>query len=303
MNILSIAVHCGAVPSRSTIQTTMQPRLTFACNEGWDKMTPGDNGKYCSRCSKEVMDLTGRDTIDLIALLRERSTPICGRVRKDQVFRYAQLPEIMIFRPFRAAHRSSPVLPWLAAGGLLLTTCTNSTLPTEPPAISNAPDTSQEPHDFTTGHPVVDPTPIADTITSEQPITPSTLKISEMFLEGEVAVGGITNEPPDTWHAEIPEVPAAFPGGSDGLMAFVRANLRFPEQEAQDEISGTVVVSFKIDEEGRLIEASVIKDVPGSVNFGPEVLRVIGSMPHWSPALRNGKPMVSQLSLPVRFSR
>jgi len=266
-------------------------------------MSSSQYGRNCARCNKEVIDLTGHEPIDLIALLRERSTPVCGRVKKDQVFRYAQLPEVMIFKPYRTAQRSSPVLPWLAVGGLLLTACTNAARPTEPVAPSAFPDTPQAPPAPHDGPLEEVANPDTSKTTNAKPENSSAPEIDQHFLEGDIALGGIDGEAPSTWYSEVPEVPAAFPGGYDSLMAFVRGNLHFPEQEAQAGMSGTVVVSFKIDEEGRPIEASVIKDVPGSVNFGLEVLRMIASMPPWSPALHDGKPMMSQLSLPVRFSK
>ncbi|MBX2979809.1 MAG: energy transducer TonB [Flavobacteriales bacterium] len=122
------------------------------------------------------------------------------------------------------------------------------------------------------------------------------------FLEGDIVLGGIDGEMNSNWHSEVPETPATFPGGYDSLMAFVRSELRFPEEESRAGISGTVVVSFKIDAEGSPFGALIIKDVPGAKNFGPEVLRVVEAMPSWTPAMRDGLPVVSQYSLPIRFS-
>lgn len=266
-------------------------------------MDPSEAGRHCLRCKKEVLDLTQQTPFDLIAILRESNGSVCARVRTDQVYRYAQLPEIPILKLSLPPRTSHPILPWLTAGGLCLTACTNSTTPqvttaeVAAPVVDqnhNAPEHDADPNDQTFD-------------TKAQPS--DTLKAAvddgapPPFLEGDIALGGIDAEMSHTWHSEVPETPATFPGGFDSLMAFVRSELRFPEEESRAGISGTVVVSFKIDAEGSPFGASIIKDVPGSKNFGPEVLRVVEAMPSWTPAMRDGLPMVSQYSLPIRFSQ
>jgi TonB family protein len=281
----------------------MLPRLTYACNEGWNKMDPNEAGRHCLRCNKEVLDLTQRTHVDLIAILREKNNSVCARVRTDQVYRYDQLPEVTILKPFVRPPSSHPILPWLAAGSLCLTACSNAITPQITSAEVTAPEVDQL---QSIPEQVADQNDQAvDTkaLPSDAAHAPVDEGLPAPFLEGDIVLGGIDGEMNSNWHSEVPETPAAFPGGYDSLMAFVRSELRFPEEESKAGITGTVVVSFKIDAAGRPFEASIIKDVRGSKNFGPEVLRVVEAMPSWTPAMRDGLPVVSQYSLPIRFSQ
>lgn len=266
-------------------------------------MAPSQAGRHCSRCNKEVLDLTQYTPVDLIAMLREKNNSVCARVRTDQVYRYDQLPEVTIFKLAPPPRPSHPILPWLAVGGLCLAACTNSAIPKETSIETPTSDLDDLPTVPKHGSNHNDPPSDTTALSNDTTQTSAHEGMRMDFLEGDVVVGGIGGEMNSTWRSEVPETPAAFPGGYDSLMSFVRSDLRYPEFEAKAGISGTVVVSFNIDVVGRPFGASIIRDVPGSKNFGPEVLRVVEAMPSWTPAMRDGLPVVSQYSLPIRFSQ
>jgi TonB family protein len=266
-------------------------------------MDPSEAGRHCSRCNKEVLDITQRTQVDLIAMLREKNNSVCARVRTDQVYRYDQLPEVTIFKLAPPPRPSHPFLSWLAVGGLCLAACTNSAIPKETSIEAPTSDPDHQPTLPEHGSHHNDPPSDTTALSNDTARSPAHEGIPMPFLEGDIMLGGIDGEMNSNWHSEVPETPAAFPGGYDSLMAFVRSELRFPEEESKAGITGTVVVSFKIDAAGRPFETSIIKDVRGSKNFGPEVLRVVEAMPFWTPAMRDGLPVVSQYSLPIRFSQ
>ncbi len=54
------------------------------CHEDWDKMTPSEKGRFCSSCSKEVVDFTAMNKVDIIDFL-ERKNKVCGRFKKGQI--------------------------------------------------------------------------------------------------------------------------------------------------------------------------------------------------------------------------
>lgn len=62
---------------------------------------------------------------------------------------------------------------------------------------------------------------------------------------------------------------------------------------------GVVVVSFTVKEDGELDEVKVLKGIEESCDdFALEIVKNSGK---WIPAIRNGDPIASTLTLPIRF--
>jgi len=70
-----------------------QLQIPEPCHESWDKMTPGDNGRFCDSCQKTVHDFTGMSDAQLIAFFKKPSTgSVCGRFYNDQLERDFEIP-------------------------------------------------------------------------------------------------------------------------------------------------------------------------------------------------------------------
>lgn len=82
---------------------------------------------------------------------------------------------------------------------------------------------------------------------------------------------------------------------------FVRNTTRVPEAVRKGEVSGTVYVRFTITEKGEITSIRIVKGVAGCPACDAEVLRTIGLMPRWHPAIVKNKPVASEYSMPVRF--
>lgn len=54
--------------------------FTFKCPMDFNAMQPSANGVFCSKCSKEVFDLTDC-TIDEVIALQKKHGRICGSIR------------------------------------------------------------------------------------------------------------------------------------------------------------------------------------------------------------------------------
>lgn len=97
---------------------------------------------------------------------------------------------------------------------------------------------------------------------------------------------------------ETPDVAPSFTGGAAAYMAFMRQNMKYPQAAQAKELSGTVLVSFVVDEQGRILNPQVAKGYEG---LNEEALRLVGIMPWWTPARRNGKPVRASSYLRIRF--
>ncbi len=85
----------------------------------------------------------------------------------------------------------------------------------------------------------------------------------------------------------------------DNLMQFLGANLRYPESARNAGVQGNALVSFIINEQGKLENPVIVQSLGDEIDS--EVLRVVGEMGTWSPAVVNGKAVRFKYSLPVRF--
>ena len=90
-----------------------------------------------------------------------------------------------------------------------------------------------------------------------------------------------------------------FPGGRDQLNKYYERNLRDPEVAIENGIQGRVIVQFIVNTDGSISDATVIRSVDPACD--EEALRVINSMPHWTPGQTNGKNVRVRYTLPVTF--
>lgn len=90
-----------------------------------------------------------------------------------------------------------------------------------------------------------------------------------------------------------------FPGGDVALMNYVRDNLKYPEEAMKAGVLGRVVVKFVVSADGSVASPEVIRSV--SPELDAEAIRVVESMPRWTPGTVDGKPVDTQFTLPVFF--
>ena len=103
----------------------------------------------------------------------------------------------------------------------------------------------------------------------------------------------------DSIYAE-PPVAAEFPGGMVALGAYIGANMRFPLEARQKNITGRVLVQFILGRDGRVQDAHVVSGPGGGLN--EEAYRLVWLMPPWEPGrLANGQPVRVNLTLPISF--
>ena len=90
-----------------------------------------------------------------------------------------------------------------------------------------------------------------------------------------------------------------FPGGLDSMYAFIYRIINYPQEAMDSNIQGRVVVTFIVEKDGQILDASVLEDIGGGC--GEEAIRVIKAMPKWKPGMQKGKPVRVRYTLPVTF--
>lgn len=92
---------------------------------------------------------------------------------------------------------------------------------------------------------------------------------------------------------------AAFPGGEQELYDFVSRNLRYPIKAQEDRISGKVIVSFVVLEDGNIGNIKIVRSL--SPETDDEAKRVVSILPRFTPGMQNGKNVAVWYTLPIAF--
>ncbi len=88
--------------------------------------------------------------------------------------------------------------------------------------------------------------------------------------------------------------------GDKKLLQFVYENIKYPEVARTNNVEGTVVVRFVIDELGKVQNAQVIRDI--GADCGEAALAVVNMMEgKWLPGRQDGTVVPVQFILPVKF--
>ncbi len=97
---------------------------------------------------------------------------------------------------------------------------------------------------------------------------------------------------------EMPE----FPGGEEALLEYLRSNLQYPDRCKENNIQGRVFVTFVINKDGKIVDPAVVKSAgPEGVELDVEALRVVSSMPAWTPGKQRGEAVCVKYTVPVTF--
>ena len=98
---------------------------------------------------------------------------------------------------------------------------------------------------------------------------------------------------------DVVEVMPQFPGGQTAMLKYIMENIKYPKQIMEEGIQGRVTVSFIVEKDGRVSNVRLLRSVQPSLD--KEAIRVVKSMPKWTPGKQNGKPVRVRFNLPVMF--
>ncbi|MGL5788614.1 MAG: TonB family protein [Bacteroidales bacterium] len=104
------------------------------------------------------------------------------------------------------------------------------------------------------------------------------------------------NEQTFTAVEKMPE----FPGGVNELLKFIAKNVKYPEDAVKENKQGRVIVSFIIDKNGKVVDPEIKRGVSPSIDA--EAIRVVKSMPNWTPGEQRGQKVRVKYTLPINFN-
>lgn len=98
---------------------------------------------------------------------------------------------------------------------------------------------------------------------------------------------------------EIVDSMPEFPGGQIALFQYLTKNIKYPFWAQRYNMQGEVVTEFIVNKDGSISDCRVTKSAYSYLDI--EAIRVVRSMPHWKPALKNKKPIRAKCVLPIVF--
>ena len=137
--------------------------------------------------------------------------------------------------------------------------------------------------------------------------------VGAFTVEGNDEVGGAVlkakediaaPEPPkhvveETKIFTVAEQMPMFPGGDGALMGYLRDNIHYPTVAAENGVQGRVVVGFVVERDGSITDVNILRGVDPSLDR--EAMRVVKSMPKWTPGKQNGSAVRVKYQVPVSF--
>ena len=123
-------------------------------------------------------------------------------------------------------------------------------------------------------------------------------KNKEVVISAPVTSAPIQEEEDQVVFQVVEKMPS-FPGGDAALFKFLGDNVKYPVIAQENGVQGRVICQFVVNKDGSIVDVEVVRSVDPSLD--KEAIRVIKSMPKWSPGQQRGKPVRVKYTLPVNF--
>lgn len=98
------------------------------------------------------------------------------------------------------------------------------------------------------------------------------------------------------------DVPADFKFGNgktklERVNQFIKSHLKYPVEEEESSAQGVIYVKCTVESNGELKEFKIIRSLDPYCDR--EAIKAIQQMPNWIPAMKNDKPVRSEIVIPV----
>ena len=98
---------------------------------------------------------------------------------------------------------------------------------------------------------------------------------------------------------DIVEQQPLFPGGPAALMKYLSEHTKYPVVAQENGVQGRVTVQFVVEKDGSISDVHVLRGVDPSLD--KEAVRVVKSLPRWTPGKQNGITVRVNYRVPVLF--
>lgn len=138
-----------------------------------------------------------------------------------------------------------------------------------------------------------------DVVTEELEIDTEDDKDKTVVINSPITSTGPAQEVEDNVVFQVVERMPSFPGGDAAMFKYLGDNINYPVIAQENGVQGRVICQFVVNRDGSIVDIVVVRSVDSSLD--KEAVRVIKSMPKWSPGQQRGKPVRVKFTLPVNF--
>lgn len=132
------------------------------------------------------------------------------------------------------------------------------------------------------------------TVPAETPVVTDEQIRKEIDRETDISQSGNKE-----YSMSVIEQKPEFPGGESALYEYLSSHINYPAQAAEEGVQGRVIVQFTITKTGKIENVSVVRGRHPALD--KEALRVVKSMPNWTPGRQDGRAVNVQHTLPITF--
>lgn len=92
---------------------------------------------------------------------------------------------------------------------------------------------------------------------------------------------------------------AEYPGGQEALANFLGKEIKYPKVSQNQNSEGTVYVKFTVGKDGVCKDFKIARGVSEALDQA--ALKALKKMPKWAPAVKDGKTVSTEMTIPVKF--
>ena len=119
------------------------------------------------------------------------------------------------------------------------------------------------------------------------------------FGQGDQTKSHKSEQTQDKVYDKVDQMPE-FPGGQSELVNFMLKSISYPTEAKKKGTQGKVFVRFIVGKDGAISSAEILRAIDPLLDA--ESLRVVNSMPKWTPGKEKGKDVAVQYVLPINFA-
>ncbi len=109
-------------------------------------------------------------------------------------------------------------------------------------------------------------------------------------------------EPLDAPENRVYEMVEEMPVFTAGdIHQYIAKHVTYPSDAMENNIQGKVYLSFVVDKTGKVRDVVILRGIPGGGSLEKEALRVIKSLPNFTPGKQNGKAVNVKMTIPIKF--
>lgn len=91
----------------------------------------------------------------------------------------------------------------------------------------------------------------------------------------------------------------SFPGGEEAMKKYIADNLKYPEMAKENGIEGIVNVAFTVKADGSVGSIKIVRMIDPDLE--QEAIRLVKTMPKWTPADEGGTPVEATATIAIPF--